>query len=278
MSAKPAPEEPTALARQQTAAVVVAASPELMVEAIEAYSRLQQTLDRALPNCIMTIQGRHFRKKNYWRAVTTAFNLTVECAAETWTNIDGDWSCDVTYRAMAPNGRAAFGDGSCSFREKRGAQATRHNVRSHAHTRAYNRAVSNLVGFGEVSAEEVERDHPDDHRQERPQERPGRTEASRAPETRGEPAQRDSGPPEAIDAAGFQAYWFARLAESFPPRAEGDPPGLDDQDRHAVQRGLFGKEHLGDLTDEERAKFHRKLRLTDTIALADACNRHVVPF
>jgi hypothetical protein len=36
--------------------------------------------------------------------------------------------------------------------------ATDHNVRSHAHTRAFNRAVSNLVGFGEVSAEEVERD------------------------------------------------------------------------------------------------------------------------
>ena len=36
-------------------------------------------------------------------------------------------------------------------------RATEHNVRSHAHTRAYARAVSNLVGFGEVSAEEVDR-------------------------------------------------------------------------------------------------------------------------
>ena len=41
-------------------------------------------------------------------------------------------------------------------------QATEHNVRSHAHTRAFNRAVSNLVGFGEVSAEEVERDSVED--------------------------------------------------------------------------------------------------------------------
>jgi hypothetical protein len=37
-------------------------------------------------------------------------------------------------------------------------QATEHNIRSHAHTRAFNRAVSNLVGFGEVSAEEIDRD------------------------------------------------------------------------------------------------------------------------
>jgi hypothetical protein len=37
-------------------------------------------------------------------------------------------------------------------------QATEHNVRSHAHTRAFNRAVSNLCGFGEVSAEEMTRE------------------------------------------------------------------------------------------------------------------------
>lgn len=36
-------------------------------------------------------------------------------------------------------------------------QATTHNVRSHAHTRAKNRAISDLCGFGEVSAEEVQR-------------------------------------------------------------------------------------------------------------------------
>ena len=51
----------------------------------------------------------------------------------------------------------ADGDGSCFSSEKRGrGQATVHNVRAHAHTRAFNRAVANLVGFGEVSAEEME--------------------------------------------------------------------------------------------------------------------------
>lgn len=150
--------EQTALARAQNAAVVTAASPEVMAQAITAYVSLQKTLDAALPDCIMRIQGRAFRKKNYWRAVATAFNLTLECAEERWEQFDGDWVCDVTYRAVAPNGRTAYGDGSCAFREKKGAQGTRHNVRSHAHTRAYNRAVSNLVGFGEVSAEEVDRE------------------------------------------------------------------------------------------------------------------------
>lgn len=101
----------------------------------------------------------------------------------------------VTYRALHPRGRMAVGDGSCFAIEKARrfkcphpdpqqpdnkkrtehfprntcpqfdpnfswralpAEATEHNVRSHAHTRAFNRAVSNLVGFGEVSAEEID--------------------------------------------------------------------------------------------------------------------------
>jgi hypothetical protein len=39
--------------------------------------------------------------------------------------------------------------------DKTAENASHHNVRGHAHTRAFNRAVSNLVGFGEVSADEM---------------------------------------------------------------------------------------------------------------------------
>src|SRR5262245_14225214 len=97
----------------------------------------------------------------------------------------------VVYEATAPNGRRAGGDGCCYAVEKaarwkcphphpewpgktehfpatscpdfdpsyvwrvRPPEATEHNVRAHAHTRAFNRSVSNLIGFGEVSAEAV---------------------------------------------------------------------------------------------------------------------------
>jgi hypothetical protein len=100
----------------------------------------------------------------------------------------------VVYSATAPDGHSEIGDGACfavekaeKFRcphpEREGStrslhfpheycpdfdpefkwralpsQASVHNVRAHAHTRAFNRAVSNLVGFGEVSAEEVDSD------------------------------------------------------------------------------------------------------------------------
>ena len=68
---------------------------------------------------------------------------------------DGDWGTKVTYRAQSPSGAFADGDGACMVSEKHGKSGTVHNVRSHAHTRAFNRAVSNLVGFGEVSADEL---------------------------------------------------------------------------------------------------------------------------
>ncbi len=127
-------------------------------EAITAYKDVQESLDKALPGCIMSIQGKQFRKKNYWRAVKTAFNLKVECEKEERIFLtDDDWGYEVTYRATAPNGASADGDGACTFSEKNKGcmEASLHNIRSQAHTRAFNRAVSNLVGFGEVSAEEI---------------------------------------------------------------------------------------------------------------------------
>lgn len=148
----------TALERQQSAEIVRGVDSSALTGAIGEYQRIQGVLDRALPDCIMRVQGKQFRKKNYWRAVGTAFNLTVELHSEEFKEIMGKLCCLVTYAATAPNGRRAYGDGACDMGEKKGAQATIHNVRAHAHSRAYNRAVSNLVGFGEVSAEEVDRD------------------------------------------------------------------------------------------------------------------------
>jgi len=173
-------------------------------QAVSAYREVQQALDKAMPDCIQTIAGKPFRKKNYWRGVATAFSLDVTLVSEQRVEEGKDWGWLVVYRAMASIGRTADGDGSCfaaekyvhrpvcprcqeweaatrskkddgpsffCWRKKGGcghewtptaedwivdrSQATIHNVRAHAHTRAFNRAVSNLVGFGEVSAEEI---------------------------------------------------------------------------------------------------------------------------
>lgn len=146
---------------------------------LEAYQQIQAMLDRKMADQVMTIEGRKFRKKGYWRGVAIAFNLTLELVEErrevlgTFEDGHDNFVCFVIYRATAPNGRSAVGDGSCAAIEKVSRretnkwralpwQATEHNVRSHAHTRAFNRAVSGLVGFGEVSAEELEREDDGD--------------------------------------------------------------------------------------------------------------------
>lgn len=152
--------EPVTALVQAPSAGIVRASGDV-VEALKEYQRIQAQLDAAMPDCIQDIRGRKFRKKVYWRGIATAFNLDVAQVSESLERGEKDWGYVVSYRATAPNGRFADGDGACFASEKRGqGQATVHNVRSHAHTRAFNRAVSNLVGFGEVSAEEVEHDAP----------------------------------------------------------------------------------------------------------------------
>ena len=131
-----------------------------MAAALAAYRELQQALDHAMPDQIMELDGKPFRKKGYWRAVSVAFNLTVEPIEERREVHGETFVYVVSYRASTASGRVAIGDGACGSDEKsRGRmRATEHNVRSHAHTRAYNRAVSNLVAFGEVSAEEARDD------------------------------------------------------------------------------------------------------------------------
>jgi hypothetical protein len=147
-----------------------------MNRALTAYRELQKALDQSMPDQIMELDGKPFRKKGYWRAIAVAFNLSVEPIEES-REVHGQFEDGrdnfgyvVTYKASTQTGRSATGDGSCFAVEKAKRagdanpweslpkQSTEHNVRSHAHTRAFNRAVSNLVGFGEVSAEEVDRD------------------------------------------------------------------------------------------------------------------------
>jgi hypothetical protein len=79
---------------------------------------------------------------------------------------DPDWPgkplrARARVRATATNGRHADGDGACSLTEPRfknpsGRQKADHDLMATAVTRATNRAISNLIGFGSVSAEEAD--------------------------------------------------------------------------------------------------------------------------
>ena len=53
-----------------------------MVRPLQDDRELQPALDTAMPDQIMTVGDRSFRKKGYWRTIAVAFHLTVECERE----------------------------------------------------------------------------------------------------------------------------------------------------------------------------------------------------
>lgn len=124
--------------------------------AISQYEKLKAAIIQ--PSDIQHIQGRDFLKKTFWRRVAFCFGLSLELVREERLLLDdgvtaGKLAYRVTYRAVAPNGRSMDGDGMMVYGEK--GQTVEHNIRAIAHTRAKNRAISDLVGGGEVSAEEM---------------------------------------------------------------------------------------------------------------------------
>lgn len=123
--------------------------------AIAAYEALKAAIVR--PDDVQRIQGRDFLKKAFWRRVATCFGLSLELVREArGFDESGHLYYSVIYRAVAPNGRSMESDGYCSTAEKGREGWPEHNVRATAHTRAKNRAISDLVGGGEVSAEEMQ--------------------------------------------------------------------------------------------------------------------------
>ena len=146
----------------QVTGVMMPFTPEEVSESMRAYqATVQATLDasdwQGLPG------GRgSFVKKSGWRKIAKAFGLSV-------TRVDDGIERDpegnptrawAVYRAAAPNGQTQDGDGYCSVDESRftrsgGRQKLENDLRATATTRAKNRAISDLVGMGEVSAEEI---------------------------------------------------------------------------------------------------------------------------
>lgn len=141
------------LTKVQQGIVMPLVSPEQAVQAFDAYQKLAERI--MTPDDVQKIGDKEFKKKSFWRKCQRFFNLSLELVKE-WKEVNADKSYTyfVIYRATAPNGSFMDGDGACTNNEK-GRVRTEHDTRSTAHTRAKNRAISDLVAFGEVSAEEV---------------------------------------------------------------------------------------------------------------------------
>ncbi|MEM3489816.1 MAG: hypothetical protein QXO75_09230 [Nitrososphaerota archaeon] len=135
--------------------LVVRPDVEGTVEALEAFQRLKQSvLDQ---NDIVEINGKKYIKRSGWRKIALAFNISTEVVTIEREKIGETYVIRVKARASAPNGRVSEEVGICDSTEFTGGlKPTYHNIESKAATRAINRAISNLVGGGEVSAEEVD--------------------------------------------------------------------------------------------------------------------------
>jgi len=140
-------------------------SADSAVEAFNEYQALKIKLRG--DGDFITFYDRDGNKKEAptksWRSkLTRFFGISVEIVSEKMDTLpDGSFLFTAVAKAIATNGLFMFGDGSCwsktkNEKDRKGNPVDiYHNTRSHAITRAKNRAVLELVGFGEVSAEEI---------------------------------------------------------------------------------------------------------------------------
>lgn len=103
--------------------------------------------------------GRQFIKKSGYLKMAAAFGVNVSIVHEAKDDLVLDngrpyFQWRMTARAIAPNGRYMEAVGACSSRERSFAHPDA-DVYAQAQTRATSRAISNLIGGGSVSAEEM---------------------------------------------------------------------------------------------------------------------------
>jgi hypothetical protein len=129
---------------------------EAAVAAWDAYQDLcKRVLDEKTDYA--NIKGKLAKKRSGFSKLARFYGVSISVLKEfEWHGAD-DWGWDWTLVATIPGGRSTTGDGSCTFSEMKGGgiAATRHNIRAKAYTRAFNRSVANVLGTGEVSAEEL---------------------------------------------------------------------------------------------------------------------------
>jgi len=145
---------------QQSGLVRLVATPGEIVQAWKEFDALKpQILDKS---DLQRISGRDAIKKSGWRKIAAAFGISLETVEEKRLDKeDGTFTSSYTVRAVAPGGRHCDGVGAASSNEANCKQKPEHNTPATAYTRAANRAISDLVGGGDVSAEELEATGPD---------------------------------------------------------------------------------------------------------------------
>jgi len=139
-----------------------AMSPQTAKHAMETYQAICKAM--LTKDDYQKIGDKEFKKKSAWRKLARAFNISDEIIKETCEpyeilNVDPSkyqkgFTWRIHVRAFTSTNRSAVGVGVCSTKERSFAHPD-HDIYATAHTRAKNRAISDLIGSGEVSAEEL---------------------------------------------------------------------------------------------------------------------------
>jgi hypothetical protein len=148
--------DPEVTEGQSTTSVIPKPNVEGTIEAMNEFQKLKQKVLNA--NDTVMISGKQYIKRSGWRKIAMAFNISTEVVKIEREKIDDKiYVVRVIARARTPLGRISEEAAVCDSSEfERGnLQGTLHNIETKAVTRAINRAISNLVGGGEVSAEEI---------------------------------------------------------------------------------------------------------------------------
>lgn len=147
---------------EQADGAVVPLDVESLVALVDAFDKFKAKVLKESDFWVDTREKKRRVKKSGWLKYALACNLNLEKIEEREIDKEmppgsGDWVTifHFDYRAIAQTGRYAEGSGSASTSERQDSDKMIHDTRSLAQTRAMNRAISNLVGGGEVSAEEV---------------------------------------------------------------------------------------------------------------------------
>jgi uncharacterized protein (DUF3820 family) len=111
------------------------------------------------PNDVQKEGGREFKKKSAWRKLARHFGISVTTdptAAHIVHYPGGEWVAYAHATAIAPWGQRYDDVGACGSDEESGRrEITYADAIATAQTRAANRATSNLIAMGEVSADEL---------------------------------------------------------------------------------------------------------------------------
>jgi hypothetical protein len=135
-------------------------------QALAHFQRFLEIKEKVLnDNDKEPIKGKPYIRKTGWRKIKTMFNLTEEILESKRERFeDGEVIYTYKVRVTAPNGAFADAEMNCSTKEPFGRGKPESAVMAMAQTRAFNRAISDLVGGGEVSAEEMAGIDTDDDR------------------------------------------------------------------------------------------------------------------